>query len=136
MTWPGEDRATDAGEAPSRGDVAGGDVFHISDNTISGPFAVGRNAQAQQWNQPAGELADALARAVEALDAAARPLGAPRYEEVHRDVVQLKAEVSNPRPDRDRVMTLLGQLTARAGSAAALLAAIDRIKDLLTALFH
>ncbi len=134
MGWP--DEREGAADGTARAGDAGGVSFRISGNTISGPFAAGYHAQATQWNQPTDELLARLDDALRELMAGASPLGTGDYQLVQDDAVQLRAEVTSPRPDRDKVMGLLGQMTARAGSVAALLAIVDRIKELVSALLH
>lgn len=112
-------------------------AIQISGNVISGPFAVGSHAQANQWNLPSAELAQRLQRAIQDLrTGAATSLPADQLEQVNADTAELTQEITSPRPNRDRISQLLGRLTARVGSVAALLEVVDRVKDLIAALLH
>jgi len=52
------------------------------------------------------------------------------------DVDRLRAEVHHRQPDRKTLSRLIGRITARLASAAALLATVDQVKDLITTLLR
>lgn len=120
------------GPAPSPGTYV-----HVGTN--AGVFAVGDHAQASQVNS-AGGTEEVLARLELALRqlvaGAAAHLDSAQAEEVGDDAGRVAEEARRKRPDWDRLTQLLGRITARVGSVALLLEAVERVKDLLEALPH
>lgn len=111
---------------------------YISGSNVSGSaVAAGSGPIDQQVTSTSA--ADALAtidRLLEDLKNGAAELDAERAEAVVDDADRLSAEIHHRRPDRDSILFLLSRLTARAGGVAALLANVDRVRDLVTALVH
>jgi hypothetical protein len=111
---------------------------YVSGGQVSGPVAAGDSARAVQVTQDAGhaEVLARIDRLLRELEDGATALGGDQADEVTDDVGRLRAEVHHRKPDTGRISHLLARLTAQAGSAAALLATVDRVKDLVAALLH
>jgi D-arabinose 1-dehydrogenase-like Zn-dependent alcohol dehydrogenase len=112
---------------------------YVSVGTNTGAFAVGDRASVTQVNQGTG-ADDRLARLEQALrdlsTAAAAELEGAQAEEVCEDAGRVAEEIRRRQPDRDRISQLLTRIGARVGSAAVLLEAAGRVKDLVEALLH
>jgi hypothetical protein len=126
--------------APGAGHVSSTEAGVINFGSISGPVAGGVRSQVTQNVTGGAGTDDRLARLEAALaqlaaDAAAE-LDGGQADQVSDDTARIADEIARPRPDRDRITQLLGRLTTVVGSAAGLLAAVDRIKDLVEAIFH
>lgn len=108
---------------------------NISGGNVSGPVAAGKNARAIQVNQGA----DALARldaALSELAGGVSELPAEQAADAGDQIELFRAEIGKQRPSGERLRRILARLTVTVGSAAALLAKIDQIKDLVTLLLR
>lgn len=108
---------------------------HVSGGSVSGPVAAGKHARAIQVNQGS----DALSRLDAALAELASGVGdlpAGQADEAGDQIELFRAEIGKERPDTGRLGRILARLTVTVGSAAALLAKIDQIKDLVTILLR
>jgi hypothetical protein len=112
---------------------------YVQVGTNTGVFAVGSHAQATQVSAGAG-TEEVLARLDLALRqltvAATAQLDSPQAEQVGDDAERVAEETRRKRPDRDRISQLIGRITARVGSVAVLLEAVERVKNLIEALPH
>jgi hypothetical protein len=125
------------GDGPGPGRVINTGVY-VTGGLVSGPVAAGAGARAVQVNKDAGhaEVLARIERLLHDLEDGASVLDGEQAGEVTDDVGRLRAEVHHRKPDTDRISHLLGRLTAQVGSAAALLATVDRVKDLVATLLH
>lgn len=113
--------------------------FAITGSTISGSaIAMGAGSRAQQVSygtDSSGTLAQ-IDRLLQELREGAAGLEADQAEAVADDVERLEAEIHRRKPDRDSIGLLLGRLAQRVGAAAALLANVEQVRELITALLH
>jgi len=111
---------------------------YISGSTVSGSaVAAGSGPIAQQVSGVAGaDARAAIDRLLDELKNGATALDADQAEAVVDDADRLSAEIHHRRPDRDSIFFLLSRLTQRVGAVAALLANVDRVRELVTALLH
>lgn len=123
----------------SGADDTGAQSGVVNHGTISGPVAGGVNSHFTQ-QVTMGSPADTMAQLELALQqlttAAASELDRAHAERVNDDAARIAEEARHQRPDRERITQLLGRITAQVGSAAALLAAVARVRDLIEALLH
>ncbi|HEY0719245.1 MAG TPA: hypothetical protein VGD68_16655 [Streptosporangiaceae bacterium] len=129
-----EDRSS---EAP-RG-APGNSGISITGGSFSGAaFAAGAHARAHQISHAPDDSA-LLARIdhlLRQLEDGATELEADDAEAVADDVERVRAEIRQRKPEPDTLSRLLGRLTTRVSSAAALLTAVDQVKELITSLLH
>lgn len=112
--------------------------IYISGGSVSGPVGAGDRARAIQVTQGAN-AGDALARIdrlLRELEAGASVLEDKQAEAVIDDAQRLHAEAHHRRPNADMIGQLLARLTARVSSAAALLATVEQVKELITAVLR
>jgi hypothetical protein len=110
--------------------------FHITGNV--GAIATGPHGQATGYVYSSGgvdplELIDQL---LSKLAADASLLPADQADEVRDDVQRLHTEVHSRRPSAESIRTMISRLTNAASSTAALLASVEQIRDLVTAILH
>lgn len=109
---------------------------HISGGNVSGPVAAGPNAHAVQVNQGSADLLGRLDAALAELSGGLRELPPERAAEAGEDIELFRTEIGRERPSGDRLRRILARLAVTVGSAAALLAKVDQIKDLVTTLIR
>ena len=110
-------------------------IFIGGDN--SGAVATGKAhaLQVTYGSQNADPL-DGVDRLLRRLEADAGMLPSEQAEDVIDDVRRLHTEVHSRKPSAESVHGLLSRLTRATSSTAILLATVDKIKDLVTALLH
>ncbi len=114
--------------------TAGGE-FHITGNV--GAIATGQFGQATGTvhSSASDDPLEVLDRLLSKLkDDATGALEGEQAEEVLDDVERLHTEVHSRRPKADSIRLVLSRLTKTTSSAAALLATVEQIKDLVTAI--
>jgi hypothetical protein len=126
-------------EPPQPEDRSDGSASVVNYGSMTGPVAAGVQSHISQVSQVTGGQ-DTLAQIEAALRQlaadATSELDAASAEQVSDDARRLAGEARHPRPDRDRIAQLFGRITTAAGSAAALLEVIDRVRMLFDALPH
>ena len=122
---------------------AGPGAFHnsgvyISGSTVSGSAVAAGSGPIGQHvtSTPAADALAAIDRLLEELKNGATELDAEQAEAVVDDADRLSGEIRHRRPDRDSVLFLLSRLSQRVGGVAALLANVDRVRELVMALVH
>jgi hypothetical protein len=130
------------GYGPPPGSTGPG-TFHnsgvyISGSNVSGSAVAAGSGPIDQHvtSTPAADTLATIDRLLEELKNGATELDAEQAEAVVDDADRLRAEIHHRRPDRDSVLFLLSRLTQRVGAVAALLANVDRVRELVTALVH
>ena len=111
---------------------------YITGTSVSGAaIAAGSGRIDQQVTQTAaaGALAT-IEHLLEELKEGAAVLGTEQAEAVVDDADRLSAEFHHRKPDRDSISFLLGRISRRVGGVAALLANVEHIRELVTALVH
>jgi hypothetical protein len=111
--------------------------YHFGGNI--GAIATGDHGQATGTVNVSG-AGDPLAAIDQLLRKLEADAGQHLQQEQARDVAddarRLHAEVHSRKPSLERVRHLLSSLSATAGSATALLAVVDQVKDLVLAIVH
>jgi hypothetical protein len=104
---------------------------HIGGNaTVSGQVASGdKVTQTQHVTYADPQLNDALDRLEQLLDRHAADLAEP--DKARRDLADVRAEVAEPEPDKDRISDSVKRLTARVASVGALAEAVRQIAEKL-----
>jgi hypothetical protein len=110
--------------------------FHIGGNV--GAIATGQYGEATGNVYVAGgddplEMIDRLLRK---LEADASMLEGERAEDVVDDVKRLHTEVHSRRPRVEAIRAMLSRLTTATSSTAALLASVEQVKELISAILH
>ena len=110
--------------------------FHIGGNV--GAIATGQYGQAtgNVYDSGAGDALEMIDRLLSKLEADAGLLQDEQAEGVVDDVQRLHTEVHSRRPNADSIRRMLSRLTTATSSTAALLATVDQIKDLVSAILH
>ncbi len=119
------------------GSPAAGGEFHITGNV--GAIATGQFGQATGTvhSSASDDPLEMLDRLLSKLKAdAGGLLEGEQAEEILDDAERLHTEVHSRRPKADIIRLVLSRLTKTAGSAAALLATVDQIKDLVSAILN
>lgn len=132
---PGPDGPPPGGTGPGAFHNSG---VYISGGSVSGSAIAAGSGPIDQRITGAAD-ADVLAsidRLLEELKAGASVLDPGEAEAVADDAGRLSAEIHHRKPDRDSISFLLARLTRRAGAVAALLANVDHVRELVTALMH
>lgn len=113
-----------------------GDEFHIKGNV--GAIATGQYGQATGtvYGSAADDPLEIIDRLLRKLEADAGVLEGEQAEDVLDDVQRLHTEVHSRRPSAESIRHLLSRLTKATSSTAALLATVDQIKDLISAILH
>jgi hypothetical protein len=111
--------------------------YHFGGNI--GAVATGQYGQATGSVHVSGageplRAVEALLRKLEA--EAGQHLQDEQAEEVVDDVHRLQTELRSRRPSAEGIRAMLARLTAATGSAAALLATVEQIKELVLAIVH
>jgi phage shock protein A len=125
------DRYADAESGP-----AVSNEFHIGGNV--GAIATGQYGQATgnvygSANDDPLEMIDRLLRK---LQADASQLGDEQGADVLDDAQRLHTEVHNRRPSAESIRLMLARLAKATSSTASLLATVEQIKDLISAILH
>ncbi len=111
--------------------------FHIGGNV--GAIATGQYGQATGSVNVsgAGDPLEAIDRLLRKLEAdAGRHLPEEQAGDLADDVRRLHAEVHSRKRSAETIRGLLSRLAATAGSATALLATVEQIKELVLAIVH
>lgn len=110
--------------------------FHIGGNV--GAIATGQYGQATGtvYGTGAGDPLEAIDRLLRKLEADAGMLEGEQAEDVLDDVQRLHTEVHSRRPSAESIRLMLSRLTKATSSAAALLATVEQIKELVSAILH
>jgi hypothetical protein len=122
---------------PGTGTGSGaGSEFHIDGNV--GAIATGQYGQATGtvYGSAAGDPLEIIDRLLRKLEADAGMLGGEQAEDVLDDAQRLHTEVHSRRPSGESIRLLLSRLTKATSSTAALLATVEQIKDLISAILH
>jgi hypothetical protein len=103
-----------------------------------GAFATGEHGQATQitYGSDAGDPLELIDRLLRKLQADASMLEGEQAENVLDDVQRLHTEVHSRRPSAESIRIMLSRLTKAASSTAALLASVEQVKELISALLH
>jgi hypothetical protein len=129
---PARPEPSDGGPAISAGVYVGG-------GTVSGPIAGGVNGPVTQINNMSGNASDVLRQIdnlLRKLEAEASGLPGERADEVVDEVSLLHAEVHRRKINSESIRAALARLTTAVGSATTLLASVDQLRELATALLH
>jgi hypothetical protein len=111
--------------------------YHFGGNI--GAVATGDHGQATGTVNVsgAGDPLEAIDRLLRKLEAdAGQHLQEEQARDVADDARRLHAEVHSRKPSMERLRDLLASITATAGSATALLAVVDQVKELVLAIAH
>ena len=113
-----------------------GNEFHIGGNV--GAIATGQHGQAtgNVYGSGAGDSLEMIDRLLRKLEADAGMLEGEQAEEVLDDVQRLHTEVHSRRPSVESIRVMLSRLTKATSSTAALLATVEQIKELISAILH
>jgi len=125
------DSYTDAGSGP-----AGSNEFHIGGNV--GAIATGQYGQAtgNVSGSAAGDPLEIIDRLLRKLQAEAGQLGDDQAADVLDDTQRLHTEVHSRKPSAESIRLMLARLVRATSSTASLLATVEQIKDLISAIVH
>jgi hypothetical protein len=114
----------------------GSNEFHIGGNV--GAIATGQFGQAtgNVYGAGAGDPLEMIDRLLRKLEADAGMLEGEQAEDVRDDVQRLHTEVHNRRPSVESIRVMLSRLTKATSSTAALLATVEQIKEVISAILH
>lgn len=103
-----------------------------------GALATGDHGQATQSNHgpSGGDALEMIDRLLRKLEADAGALGGEQAEDVIDDARRLHTEVHSRKLSVANIRAVLSRLSTATTSTATLLATVDQIKDLVTALLH
>ena len=127
-----QDRYPDPGAAGS----GASNEFHIGGNV--GAIATGQYGQAtgNVYGAGAGDPLEMIDRLLRKLQTDAGVLEGEQADDVLDDVQRLHTEVHSRRPSAERIRLMLSRLTSATSSTAALLATVEQIKELVSAILH
>lgn len=110
--------------------------FRITGNV--GAIATGQHGQAtgNVYDSGASDPLEMIDRLLRKLEADAGMLEAEQAEEVLDDVQRLHTEVHSRKPSVEGIRVMLSRLTKATSSTAALLATVEQIKELVSAILH
>jgi hypothetical protein len=110
--------------------------FHIGGNV--GAIATGQYGQATAniYGSAAGDRLEMIDRLLRKLQADAGELGDEQAADVLDDAQRLHTEVHSRRPSAESIRLMLARLAKATGSTASLLATVEQIKDLVSAILH
>ncbi|MBV9444354.1 MAG: hypothetical protein JO345_00395 [Streptosporangiaceae bacterium] len=111
--------------------------FHIDGNV--GAIATGQHGQATgnvYVSAGGGDPLEMIDRLLRKLEADAGTLDGEQAEDVLDDAKRLHTEVHSRRPSAEGIRALLTRLTTATGSTATLLATVEQIKELVSAILH
>ena len=113
-----------------------GSDFHIAGDV--GAIATGKYGQATQnsYGSVAGDPMEMIDRLLRKLEADAGTLEGEQAGDVVDDVQRLHTEVHSRRPSAESIRVMLSRLTSATSSTAALLATVEQIKELVSAILH
>ena len=125
------DSYADAGSGP-----AGSNEFHIGGNV--GAIATGQYGQAtgNVYGSAAGDQLEMIDQLLRKLQADAGQLGDDQAADVLDDAQRLHTEVHSRRPSAESIRLMLARLAKATSSTASLLATVEQIKDLVSAILH
>ncbi|MFG1943832.1 hypothetical protein [Nonomuraea sp. NPDC048826] len=104
-------------------------TVNVHGGSVSGPVAVGHRAKAVAHTPGSPELRALLDRLAGLVDEHEAHVAEPGR--ARRDVADVRDELAEPEPDRDRVLDALRRLSRRAAEVTAITDMITRIRDLL-----
>ncbi len=110
--------------------------FHVGGNV--GAIATGQYGQAtgNVYGAGARDPLEMLDRLLRKLEADAGVLEGEQADDVLDDVQRLHTEVHSRRPSAESIRLMLSRLTSATSSTAALLATVEQIKELVSAILH
>jgi hypothetical protein len=110
--------------------------FHIGGSV--GAIATGPHGQATGtvYSSGADDPLEMIDRLLRKLEADAGTLEGEQAEDVLDDVQRLHTEVHSRRPSAESIRLMLSRLTTATSSTAALLATVEQIKELVSAILH
>ena len=111
--------------------------FNIDGNV--GAIATGQYGQATgnvNVSAGGGDPLEMIDRLLRKLEADAGTLDGEQAEDVLDDAKRLHTEVHSRRPSAEGIRALLARLTTATGSTATLLATVEQIKELVSAILH
>jgi hypothetical protein len=110
--------------------------FHIGGNV--GAIATGQYGQAtgNVYGSAAGDPLEMIDRLLRKLAADAGQLDGEQAEDVLDDAQRLHTEVHSRRPSTESIRLMLSRLTTATSSTATLLATVEQIKELISAILH
>jgi hypothetical protein len=119
--------------------AAGSEVsneFHIDGNV--GAIATGQYGQAtgNVYGSAPGDPLEMIDRLLRKLESGASVLEGEQAEDVLDDAQRLHTEVHSRRPSAESIRLMLSRLTSATSSTAALLATVEQIKELVSAILH
>jgi hypothetical protein len=103
-----------------------------------GALATGKHGQATQvtYGSGTGDPLEMIDRLLRKLEADAGVLAGEQGEDIVDDVQRLHTEVHSRRPRAESIRVMLSRLTSATSSTAALLATVEQIKELVSAILH
>jgi hypothetical protein len=110
--------------------------FHIGGSV--GAIATGPHGEATGtvYSSGADDPLEMIDRLLRKLEADAGMLEGEQAEDVLDDVQRLHTEVHSRRPRAESIRLMLSRLTTATSSTAALLATVEQIKELVSAILH
>lgn len=110
--------------------------FHIDGNV--GAIATGQHGQAtgNVYVSGTGDPLEMIDRLLGKLETDAGMLDGERAEDLIDDAKRLHTEIHSRKPSAASIRTLLARLTTTASSAATLLATVEQIRELVSAILH
>jgi len=110
--------------------------FHIDGNV--GAIATGQYGQAtgNVYGSAAGDPLEMIDQLLRKLAADAGQLEGEQAEDVLDDAQRLHTEVHSRRPSAESIRVMLSRLTAATSSTASLLATVEQIRELISAILH
>jgi hypothetical protein len=113
-----------------------GNKFHIDGNV--GAIATGQYGQAtgNVYGSASGDPLEMIDRLLRKLESDASMLEGQQAEDVLDDAQRLHTEVHSRRPSSESIRLMLSRLTNATSSTAALLATVEQIKELVSAILH
>ena len=110
--------------------------FHIDGNV--GAIATGQYGQAtgNVYGSAPGDPLEMIDRLLRKLESDASMLEGEQAEDVLDDAQRLHTEVHSRRPSAESIRLMLSRLTSATSSTAALLATVEQIKELVSAILH
>ena len=110
--------------------------FHIDGNV--GAIATGQHGQAtgNVYVSGADDPLEMIDRLLRKLEADAGMLDGERAEELIDDAKRLHTEVHSHKPSAAGIRALLARLTTATSSTATLLATVEQIRELVSAIMH
>jgi hypothetical protein len=110
--------------------------FHIGGSV--GAIATGPHGEATGtvYSSGADDPLEMIDRLLRKLEADAGMLEGEQAEDVLDDVQRLHTEVHSRRPRAESIRLMLSRLTKATSSTAALLATVEQIKELVSAILH